>query len=136
MSVVFQLFCADDLVKLSASQLDELKTTVGRAIKFSPSVLETVKSRADEVYEQLTDRTPTPHLVSSNHSQGMLGQMFDSEDLKALDGQQVDVLKMAIECAITHSPEALQAVKEEVDPLYVAYTGEEPKESDVYYGNI
>ena len=136
MAVIFQLFCAEDLLKLTATQLDDLKTTVGMALNYSPRVLATVKSRADQVFQQLTSRTPTQQSISPDPSKGMLFQLFNQADLELLNAQQVDILKMAITCALTHSPEALQVVKDEADALFVNYTGQRPKESDVYYGNI
>jgi hypothetical protein len=136
MAVVFQLFCAEDLLKLNAAQLDDLKTTVRQALENSPRVLGAVKSRANEVFQQLTSQPATQPVAASEASRGMLLQLFNDADLKLLNAQQLDILKMAISCAVFHTPEALQAVKEEADTLFVRYTGQHPKESDVYYGNI
>lgn len=136
MAVVFQLFCTEDLLKLNAAQLDDLRTTVGWALEHSPSVLETVKGRADQVFQQLTTRKPIQKGITPDPSKGMLLQLFSEEDLSLLNAQQLEILKMAISCAEVLSPEPLKVIKDEIHTLFTRYTGQCPKESDVYYGHI
>jgi hypothetical protein len=137
MSVIFQLFCADDLTQLAPEQLEALKMTVSHALNTDRDVLDSIKDRAYEVFRQLEqNRNPSQQLISTDASKGMLLQLFSEADLHGLTAQDLDILKMAIICEITHSPAALQVVQTKAYALFTMYTGRQPGGSDAFYQHI
>jgi len=136
MSVIFQLFCAADLTKLAPEQLEALKMTVSHALNTDRDVLDPVKDRAYEVFRQLASRDPAQQLISTDASKGMLLQLFSEVELHGLSAQDLDILKMAIICEITHSPAALQVVKTKAYALFTMYTQQPPVGSDAFYQHI
>src|SRR6516162_4040621 len=136
MSVIFQLFCAADLQKLAPEQLEALKMTVSYALNTDREVLDPVKDRAYEVFRQLANRDPAQRLISIDASKGMLLQFFSEAELHGLSAQDLDILKMAIICEITHSPAALQVVQAKAYALFRTYTRQQPAGSDAFYQHI
>ena len=136
MSVIFQLFCSDDLKGLAPAQLEALKLTDNHALNADQDVLDSVKDRAYEVFRQVAQRDPTPQSIATDASRGMLLQFFSETDLQGLSAQDLDILKMAIACEITHSPAALRVVQAKAYALFTMYTQRQPVGSDAFYQHI
>jgi hypothetical protein len=152
MSVIFQLFCAEDLKNLNAAQLDDLKTYIGEVMNNDLEVLDTVTKRADEVFKQLTNNSPeTPRPIHSPVSQandpsqvnqtppslGPLPKLYNQTDLVKLDtGQKIEILKWSITCEMTHSPDSLLQIKAKAHSRYEAMRAEQPQGGDVLYQHL
>ena len=139
MSVIFQLFGAEDLKKLDPHQLEGLGKAVGEALDNNTTVLEQVKPRASEVFEQLKAIPPTTTGVmaapqSPGPPRGMLFQLFNISDLEKLSRKQIQILEWAIRCELAHNPDALLAMRDIIYPLFRDYTGGvDPIGSDAFY---
>jgi hypothetical protein len=133
MSVVFQLFCADDLQKLDETQFRQLKEAVIAALNTSPAVLDKVKDRADTVFEQLKQRRSTQQGVRLEPNMNLVARFFNDADFNSLSQQERDIIEWAIVCEETHSPDVLQVVRDQVYPLFRQHTGGDPTGSDVFY---
>jgi len=117
MSVIFQLFSADDLKGLNMRQMNELKEMIGK-IQSSPKVLEAVKVRADEVFKQLKGHDPTEGLPPSPEQAGMLVHLFHEPDLADLSEEEKTIIEWAVICEVTHNEAALLAIRKQADILF------------------
>lgn len=145
MSVIFQLFSAEDLKKLSAVQLDDLKSYVVYVMNNEQSVIDEIGSRARDVFAQLTEplpgelpkaQAPLPAPLPSRELEGVLLKIFDEAQLRDLSGEQIEILKWAIICEMTHSKAALEAIKALVYERFKGYHKGDPQGSDAFYQHL
>ena len=158
MSVIFQLFCAEDLQKLTYDQLQELRSTVAQALRkhttgqahgeHRPSLClgivdkttpppdtpapihEALNKRFYEVSHQLK----SPHLHSSR-------QLFDFQKLlhqrnSDLTQKKEDmILEWAISCEVNNYEfyNTLARVRNEAYSFFLNKTGQRPKGPDTLY---
>ena len=116
MAIVFQLFCAEDLARLTPGQLDDLRTEILKAVEASARV-EPIRDRARTVFDQLT-QNPAPQPTVPESSRTLLKNFFTDAELGQLDSKQRDILEWAIYCAVTHEKLALEAIREQVYDWY------------------
>jgi hypothetical protein len=130
MSVIFQLYRAEDLQNLGA-QLEDFKREVGRIMNTTPVVLEHARDRANTVFAQLTPQAnPQPSLPPND----VLSQLFTPAQIERLDDQQRDILRMAISCHLAHIDEAIEAIRTEADQVFRRLTnGMNPQGADIPY---
>jgi hypothetical protein len=133
MSVIFQLFSAEDLRDLTPVQLESIKNAIRDALQNPPRVPDQVKGRIYEVFRQLTSKLPSNPPVSPDPSSPILYQLLSEEDLRLLDHKQLDILKMAISCEMANSFYALWAIKDSVHAVFHQFRGQPPQGPDASY---
>ena len=125
MAIIFQLFRAEDLDRLTPTQLNRLRVAVVQAMEDS-SNLPSVQTRATTVFQQLRALNSNQPASPAEPSRTLLFQFFSPADLALLSAQQREILEWAIVCEVTHSRLALEAIRDKVYPLYESFVGGPP----------
>jgi hypothetical protein len=120
MTVIFQLFSAEDLQQLNQEQLKQLRDIIRDELETSSQIRATLKPRAEEVLRQLlpasTYSLPAslPSPPSLDPLQSLPNQLFRAEELAQLDGTKLKILEWAIECERNSSPHVLDVIRKRV----------------------
>jgi hypothetical protein len=137
MSVIFQLFSAADLEKLTPAQLDELKAKVSKHLRDpSDQVLARLRKRADQVFNQFSPSPPAhqpPGPGSRVPMQSLAYQLFDARDLANLNSRQLLLLEWALECERDRSPYVLEIIRNDVEAWFKARTNNSQPVPDASY---
>jgi hypothetical protein len=159
MSIIFQLFSAEDLKSLDPTKLEALRevvrahfnsrldttlnTKLNDSSRITPQVIAGIWERARNVYQQLKNAPLSPTPPSSlNLSQPLFPQFFPLAGSN-LTPYEREILEMAISCEITNFNyyDHLQTLKEFVydkfDDLTAtpgqSGTGQRPRGPDTFY---
>lgn len=163
MSIIFQLFSADDLKMLRPEEfttltdkiLDELRRSspeikqilgVSRPPKLeiaqdTPQQLkDALRKRIHEVFQQLTSRLPRHPSRSLEPARPIDEQLFDPDELGLLDAQKKRILEWAIHCEVAYLEQSLErynALKDWKDRYHDTFSqitdGQRPKGPDTSY---
>jgi len=160
MTVIFQLFRAEDLQKLSLEQLTELKTTVAEALGLKanppcrtaggapalplgasddttlpwdapPWVIIALKQRFDEVSQQL--KAPPADLSPFNFD--ALTRRHFNEPNRNEKAKEIEILKWAISCEVNNFKfyDQLRRAREVAYQRFYEWTKQRPKDPDSPY---
>jgi len=128
MAAIFQLFSAQDLLRLAPGQFDELRRLISAELAPSAEVRAVLKDRANQVFRQLaspripaTDPLPLP---PPPVSQLLREHLFTPVDLARLDADPAQLaakhqmLELAIRCERDNSPYVLEVIMKRVYPWF------------------
>jgi hypothetical protein len=159
-SVIFLLFCANDLQRLSLYQLAELRDIISNALGLKtnitchtaegapalplavsddtqlpqnapPEVIDALKQRFDEVSQQLKSPPKDP---SSFHFDTLVRQHFNEKDIIEKE-KETTILRWAISCEVNNFKfyEQLLRAREEAYQKFYEWTQQRPKGPDSLY---
>jgi hypothetical protein len=163
MSIIFQLFSADDLKVLQPDKFEELTGAILGELRKSPSQVRQVlgvdrsprlmipqdtpqqlkdalRRRIHQVFQQLTSRPPRNPSRALEPARAIDEQLFEPDELAMLDAQKRLILQWAIHCEVAYlerSFEQYKALKDWKDRYHTEFSrimnGQRPKGPDTNY---
>ena len=154
MSIIFQLFSAQDLKTLDETQLRILRetvnvyfnpylditlnTTLKDPARVTPEIIAAIWNRTGEVIPQLRPGSTLPTTPPGlDPSQPLFPQILAAQPLQSLNltATERHVLEMAISCEVAHVNyyHHLQNVKERAYATFDFLTGQRPQDPDTFY---
>jgi hypothetical protein len=157
MSIIFQLFHADDLQILTPENLLKLKLVIRQQVSSHsealgpslstileippntpPQLADALRKRVHEVFQQLTGRPPRNPSIPLAPSRSIPEQLFEPDELDALGEQGRTILEWAISCEVADFVRynTLEAIKDYVYAEFSKFAeiaGQRPKGPDTKY---